>query len=92
MEERPELHDIVYTFTQEANCVDARNRDDYETLTVEVKSDLGLDATDGGFIVIRTAQWAINTPEELYELLQRVQASVDAISLDKKKVTKQNET
>lgn len=65
----PQLDSASFEFSQEGNCID---KGEYETLTIECKSDLGIDNTDGCFYVIKTEQWSINSPAELEELIERI--------------------
>ena len=64
-----ELESATFRFSQQGNCVD---KAEYETLTVEYKSDLGLDYTNGGFFVIKTEQWSVDSVEELQKLFDRI--------------------
>jgi len=81
MSDKPVLHHITFLFSQEANCVDGSS-DDYEEIEIEVKSSLGVDYDNGGFFVLKTKQWAINDINEMTELLQRVQDSLDAVLIN----------
>jgi hypothetical protein len=67
--ERATLDMVSAVFMQEGNCVDGGD----ETITVEYKSDLGVDNTDGGFFVIKTEQWAFENIEEFAEMIKRVE-------------------
>ena len=67
------LDSVVFEFSQEGNCVD---RAKYETLTIECKSDIGIDNTEGCFFVLRTEQWSIDTVEELQLILDRISKSI----------------
>jgi len=75
---RATLEDMVFTFSQEANCVDGTD-DDSEELTVEAKSSLGIDRDGGAFYVLRTEQWAFDDVDELITMLRRVEAALDAV-------------
>jgi hypothetical protein len=48
-----------------------------ETLTIECMSDMGISDTEGAFYVLKTEQWAINGPEELVALLDKVKQAID---------------
>jgi hypothetical protein len=74
MSNKPKLERMTFLFTQESNCVDGG---EWEMLQVECKSSLGMDYDDGAFFVLTTEQWSVNDAEEMKELLQRVQDSVD---------------
>jgi hypothetical protein len=70
MEEEVLLERATFEFSQEANCLS--DKDDYETLIVEVESDLGIDRTDGGFYVLKTEKWSINDEQDLKKLFDRI--------------------
>jgi hypothetical protein len=64
------LERATFRFSQEPNCMS--DKDDYETLIVEVESDLGIDRTDGGFYVLKTEKWSINDEQDLKKLFDRI--------------------
>jgi hypothetical protein len=70
MEEEVLLERATFEFSQEANCMSDKN--DYETLIVEVESDLGIDRTDGCFYVLKTEKWSINDEKDLKKLFDRI--------------------
>jgi hypothetical protein len=70
MEEEVLLERATFEFSQEANCMSDKN--DYETLIVEVESDLGIDRTDGGFYVLKTEKWSVNDEKDLKKLFDRI--------------------
>ena len=70
---KPKLDSASFEFSQEGNCID---KEEYETLTIECKSDLGIDNTDGCFYVLRTEQWSIDSVAELEELFERIRKSI----------------
>ena len=74
---RATLEDMVFKFSQEANCVDGADHD-IEKLTVEAKSSLGIDRDGGVFYVLRTEQWAFDEIDELIVMLRRVEAALNA--------------
>jgi len=76
---RATLEDMVFKFSQEANCVDGTD-DDSEELIVEAKSSLGIDRDGGAFYVLRTEQWAFDNIDELITMLRRVEAALDAVN------------
>lgn len=77
MEERkPTLEKVTFEFSQDSNCVDGG---EVETLIVRCESSLGIDRDKGAFIVLKTDQWAIDSPKELTNLLNRVNTAIDAI-------------
>jgi hypothetical protein len=50
-----------------------------ETITVEAKSSLGIDSDGGAFYVLRTKQWSIDDANEISELINRCERTIDAI-------------
>jgi hypothetical protein len=70
------LEDVKFVFTQEANCCDGGED---ETLIVEAKSSLGISGDEGAFFVLKTEQWAIDGPEELVALLEKVKQAIDIV-------------
>jgi hypothetical protein len=70
MEEEVKLERATFEFTQEPNCIS--DKDDYETLIVEVESDLGIDRINGGFYVLKTEKWSINDEQDLKKLFDRI--------------------
>jgi hypothetical protein len=81
MNDKPNLDHIVFSFSQESNCVDGG---EVETLEVRVESSLGVDYDEGGFFVIKTEQWAFDNITEFSEMIQRVQNAVDTLTKNKK--------
>jgi len=71
MEEEIKLERATFEFTQEPNCIS--DKDDYETLIVEVESDLGIDRSEGCFYVLKTEKWSINDEKDLKKLFDRIQ-------------------
>ena len=72
-----DLETIVFTFSQESNCVDGRS-DEYEELIIEAKSSIGISRDNGAFFVIKTQQWAVESGEEFQKLIDTCKASVNA--------------
>lgn len=70
---KQKLDSASFEFSQEGNCID---KDEYETLTIECKSDLGIDNTDGCFYVLRTEQWSIDSVAELEEIFERINKAI----------------
>lgn len=67
--EEVKLESAMFEFSQEGNCVDSS---DIELLTIECKSDLGIDNTEGCFYVIKTEQWSFDSIEDLQKLIDRI--------------------
>ena len=72
---KPALDTMTFKFEQDENCVDSG---DGETLIVEAKSSLGIDGDGGGFLVLKTEQWAINDINDVVNMLKRVERAVEA--------------
>jgi len=66
----PDLESATFTFSQEVNCMSDA---DIETITIDCKSSAGIEFDKGAFFVLHTGEagWAIDTPEDMAELLQR---------------------
>jgi hypothetical protein len=71
MEEEILLERATFEFSQEANCIS--EQDDYEHLTVECESSLGIDRDEECFYVLRTKKWSINDEQDLKKLFDRIQ-------------------
>ncbi len=65
------LESASFKFSQDANCLS--HRDDYEFLTIECKSDLGIDRDQGCFYVLETKKWSIKDEQDLKLLFNRIQ-------------------
>jgi hypothetical protein len=50
-----------------------------ETLTIECMSDMGISDSEEAFYVLKTEQWAIDEPEELVALLDKVKQAIDIV-------------
>ena len=68
--EKPKLVKAKYIFEQEGNC----NVGGYEEIKIQYESDLGVDNTDGGFFVIKTKSWSVNSAEDIDELFKRIES------------------
>ena len=51
----------------------------FETLTIECISDMGISDSDGAFYVLKTEQWAIDGPEDLITLLDKVKQAINIV-------------
>lgn len=69
------LDKVIFEFTQEENCISSE-MGGVESLTIECVSDLGVSATDGGFFVLKTEQWAINDVSELKSLFDKIEKAI----------------
>ena len=74
---KPKLEKVVFTFTQEGNCIDSK-RDEWEELEVRCESSLGIDYDNGCFFVLKTEQWAIDSLKDLEETMDRVNSAIKA--------------
>lgn len=72
------LDKVTFEFTQEEHCMSS-DMSGVETLTIECMSDMGISDTEGAFYVLKTEQWAINGPEELVALLDKVKQAIDIV-------------
>jgi hypothetical protein len=70
MEEEVLLERATFEFSQEANCIS--DSDQYESLTIECESDLGIDRGEGCFYVLKTEKWSINDEQDLKKLFDRI--------------------
>ena len=73
-----QLDKVTFEFTQEEHCM-SNEMGGVETLTIECMSDMGISDTEGAFYVLKTEQWAINEPEELAALLDKVKQAIDIV-------------
>jgi hypothetical protein len=72
------LDKVTFEFTQEEHCC-SNEMGGVETLTIECMSDMGISDSEGAFYVLKTEQWAINGPEELAALLDKVKQAIDIV-------------
>ncbi len=70
--EQPELYSLQAIFTQEGSCIDGG----FEELTIQYRSDLGLDYDGTGFFTIKTKSWSVDNIEELDKLFQRIKQTI----------------
>jgi hypothetical protein len=66
------LMSAKFEFWQEGDCINGED----QTLIIEVVSDLGLDRTDGGFVILKTEAWSVGNAEEISSLINRVKDAV----------------
>jgi hypothetical protein len=72
------LDKVTFEFTQEEHCC-SNKMGGTEILTIECMSDMGISDTDGAFFVLKTEQWAIDGPEELVALIDKVKQAIDIV-------------
>ena len=63
------LERATFEFSQEANC---NSQNEYETLTIEFQSPVGLDEDKEGFYILKTEGWSIDNEEEIKNLIERI--------------------
>ena len=70
------LERATFEFTQDTNCVSSS--DEYESLTVEVESSLGIDRDKGKnfFYVIKTDKWSVDSEEDFKKIFERIQKAI----------------
>jgi len=68
------LERATFEFSQDGNCIS--DSDQYEFLTVECESSLGIDRDGGCFYVLKTEKWSIDNVEDLQKLFDRIQAVI----------------
>ena len=64
------LNKCKFEFEQDSHCCSKKTG---ETLEIEYMSDLGIDYTKGGFFVLKTSQWAVDSIEDLKLLFERIE-------------------
>ena len=69
--QEPILEKATFEFSQEANCLS--NSDEFESLTIECESDLGIDRYEGCFYILKTEKWSIDNEQDLKKLFDRIQ-------------------
>ena len=67
------LERASFEFSQEANCV---SDNEYESITIDCESSLGIDRDGGCFYVLKTEAWSINDEADLRRLFDRIQAVI----------------
>jgi hypothetical protein len=72
--EKPKLERCSFTFNQEGNS--NGTTDDFEILTIECESSLGIDNDGGCFYVLKTDGWSIDNVNDLQELFDRIQKAI----------------
>lgn len=65
------LESASFKFSQDSNCIS--DEDDYEFLTIECESSLGIDRDEGCFYVLKTEKWSIDDEQDLKKLFDRIQ-------------------
>jgi hypothetical protein len=65
------LERATFEFSQDGNCVS--NSDQYESLTIECESSIGIDRDEECFYVLKTEKWSIDDEQDLKKLFDRIQ-------------------
>jgi hypothetical protein len=65
------LERATFEFSQDGNCISTS--DQYESLTIECESSLGIDRDEGCFYVLKTDKWSIDDEQDLKKLFDRIQ-------------------
>ena len=68
------LEKASFTFSQDGNCVDGQ---ECETLVIRCESSLGIDRDESAFYVLETERWSIDSINDLKELFNRVNKSLN---------------
>ena len=68
------LERATFEFSQDGNCISSS--DQYEFLTIECESSLGIDRDDGCFYVLKTEKWSIDSTKDLDKLFDRIRQVV----------------
>ena len=68
--QEPILERATFEFSQEANCLS--NSDEFESLTIEFESSLGIDRDNDCFYVLKTEKWSIDNEQDLKKLFDRI--------------------
>jgi hypothetical protein len=74
----PELQQVTFEFSQEGNCLNGGD----ESITIQVRADLGIEKGGGFFFEISTDGWSIDSKEEMNELFDRVSRAVNGMVND----------
>jgi hypothetical protein len=68
------LERATFEFSQDGNCIS--NSDQYESLTIECESSLGIDRDEECFYVLKTEKWSIDDENDLKKLFDRIQKAI----------------
>ena len=71
------LEKATFKFSQDPNCVSGP--DEYEFLTIDVESSLGIDRDEGEgyFFVLKTKSWSVDGVEDLEKLFNRIKKIIE---------------
>ena len=65
------LERATFEFSQDGNCTSSS--DQYESLTIECESSIGIDRDEECFYVLKTEKWSIDDEQDLKKLFDRIQ-------------------
>lgn len=72
MEEKPQLEEATFKFSQEANCLSSE--DEFEEVEIRLVSSLGVDREKNNYFwILKTDGWAINNTDDLKSLFARIE-------------------
>ena len=76
--EEVKLNKVTFEFTQDEHCM-SNDMGGVESLTIECMSDFGISGDGGGFLVLKTEQWAIDGTEDIVKLILKVKQAIDIV-------------
>lgn len=76
--EEVKLNKVTFEFTQDEHCM-SNEMGGVESLTIECMSDFGISDDGGGFLVLKTEQWAIDGTEDIVKLILKVKQAIDIV-------------
>ena len=68
------LERATFEFSQDGNCISTS--DQYEFLTIECESSLGIDRDEECFYVLKTEKWSIDDEQDLKKLFDRIRKAI----------------
>jgi len=71
--ENVSLEKMTFYFSQDSHCMSEK---DGEFLEIECLSDIGIDGGNGFYMVLKTEQWAIDSIDDLKELVKRIEKTM----------------
>jgi len=74
MSDKPKLEKCSFTFTQEGNS--NHTTDEFEELTIECESGLGIDNDEGCYYVLKTEGWSLDNVNDIQELFNRINKAI----------------
>jgi hypothetical protein len=68
------LERATFEFSQDGNCISTS--DQYEFVTIECESSLGIDRDEECFYVLKTEKWSIDDEQDLKKLFDRIRKAI----------------